>query len=48
MDGRLVVPVALLALAGCRQDSPEAQIKKTFDACLKAIEEGDASGPGRL
>jgi hypothetical protein len=46
MDGRLAVPVALLALAGCRQESPEAQIKKTFDACLKAIEEGDASRPG--
>jgi hypothetical protein len=41
VDDRLVVPLALIVLAGCRKDSPEAQIQKSFDACVKALEEGD-------
>lgn len=43
MDGRLVVPLALVALVGCRKNSPEAQIQKAFDACVKAIEASDAA-----
>jgi len=42
MIGRLVVLSALVALAGCRQESPEAQIEKAFSACVEAIEDGDA------
>ena len=41
MDGRLVAPLALIVLAGCHKDSPEALIQKSFDACVKAIEEAD-------
>jgi hypothetical protein len=41
MMGRLVVPLALIALAGCRQDSPETLIQRAFDTCVKAIEEAD-------
>ena len=42
MDGRWVVPLAVIALAGCHKDSPEAQIQKAFDACVKALEAGDS------
>lgn len=42
MDGRLVVPLAVIVLAGCHKDSPEAQIQKAFDACVKALEAGDS------
>ena len=45
MNLRLTVPLAIIALAGCRKDSPEAQIQKAFDACVKAIEEADAEAP---
>jgi hypothetical protein len=41
MDGRLFVPFALIALAGCRKDGPEVQIQKAFDRCVKAIEAAD-------
>ena len=41
MDDRLVVPFALILLAGCHQDSPEVQIQKAFDTCVKAIEAAD-------
>lgn len=33
-------PVTLLVLAGCRTESPEAQIQKAFDHCIQAIEAG--------
>lgn len=36
------IPVALLVLAGCRTESPEAQIQKAFDGCIQAIEAGKA------
>jgi hypothetical protein len=42
MENRLVIPFALIALAGCHKESPEAQIQKAFDACVKAIEEADS------
>jgi len=42
MHGRLTVPFALFLLAGCTQQSPEAQIEKAFDACVQAIEDGEA------
>jgi hypothetical protein len=45
MDLRLVAPLAIIALTGCRKDSPEVQIQKAFDACVKAIEEADFDPP---
>ena len=41
MRTRLAVPLALVALAGCREASPEAKIRQAFDACVKAIQEAD-------
>ena len=48
MDNRLAVPLALIALAGCHKESPEAQIQKTFDACVKAIENADAGSAAEV
>ena len=42
MNPRLLVPLVLIALVGCKKDSPEAQIQKAFDVCVKAIEDADA------
>jgi hypothetical protein len=41
MNRRLLLPIALIALAACRQESPEAKIQKAFDTCVKAIQEAD-------
>lgn len=35
---------ALLLLLACAPDSPEARIRKAFDAAVKAVEAGDAAG----
>lgn len=34
--------VLVFALGGCRSDTPEAAIRKAFDACIQAVEAGDA------
>lgn len=40
---RLILPVMLLAGAfGCDRSSPEARIRKAFEACIQAVEAGDA------
>lgn len=43
---RRALPVLFLAatLAGCRSDTPEAALRKAFDACVKAVEAGNAEG----
>lgn len=42
MRRALPVSVLVLALGGCRSDTPEAAIRKAFDACIQAVEAGDA------
>lgn len=39
----LVIPVALVSLAGCRQESPERRIQQAFDRTVVAIEASDAA-----
>jgi ketosteroid isomerase-like protein len=34
---------ALLALAACRTDKPEDQVRKAFESCRAAVEAGDAA-----
>jgi hypothetical protein len=34
---------AVLALLACRSDKPEEQVRKTFEACRRAVEAGDAA-----
>ncbi len=41
---RLAAPALLLALAACRSDKPEDQVKAAFDQMVKAVEAGDAAG----
>lgn len=48
MAPRLALPFVLVALAGCRQESPEAALQKAFDAALKAIQQGDAGTAAEL
>lgn len=48
MHVRLAIPIALVALAGCREETPEAKIRKAFDACVKAIEEADPEAASRI
>jgi hypothetical protein len=44
MNPRLVlVPLLLSALVVCRPDSPEGQVKRAFEACVKAVDSGDAA-----
>jgi hypothetical protein len=45
MIPRFTLPLAIIALSACHSDSPETKIQKAFDACVKAIEDGDASVP---
>jgi hypothetical protein len=42
MDARRVVPIALISLAGCREESPGTRIQKAFDQCVQAIEKADS------
>ncbi len=37
------IPIVIASLAACRSESPEAQIQKAFDGCVKAIEVSDVS-----
>ena len=39
---RLSLLLALALLAGCRSESPEAQVRKAFETCRAAVEAGDA------
>jgi hypothetical protein len=41
----LLLPVLL---AGCRTESPEAQIRKAFEGCVAAIEQADPEPPIRI
>jgi hypothetical protein len=41
MIRRLLLSIALIALTGCRRESPEAEIQKAFDTCVQAIQEAD-------
>lgn len=43
MNPLRALPAILLLLPGCRSERPEALIQKAFDACVKAIEAGDAA-----
>ncbi len=40
----LPVLTLVAALAGCRTDTPEAAIRKAFQACVEAVEASDAPG----
>ena len=42
------IPLALVALAGCREESPEAAIRKAFDACVEAIQDADPGGAAEV
>lgn len=33
-----------LVVGGCRSESPEAQVRRAFEACRTAVEAGDAAG----
>ncbi len=35
--------LSVALLAGCRRETPEARIRKAFDACVQAVEAGDAA-----
>lgn len=39
----LTALLALVLLTGCRSDTPEAQVRKAFETCRKAVEAGDAT-----
>jgi len=41
---RAAAPLLLLALAACSPGSPEARVRKAFDAAVAAVEKGDAAG----
>jgi hypothetical protein len=43
---RILVPAALLLALACDRSGPEALIRKRFEACVKAVEAGDAAGAG--
>ena len=44
MRRRLLVALLWAALLpGCRRETPEARIRKAFDACVQAVEAGDAA-----
>lgn len=43
MRKRIACVCAVLALAACRSDKPEDQIRKRFEACRAAVEAGDAA-----
>ncbi len=40
----LPIPCALLLLAACQSDKPEAQAKKALSAAMAAVEAGDVGG----
>lgn len=40
---RRALPILILALSACRSDTPEAALRKAFDACVQAVESGDAA-----
>jgi hypothetical protein len=40
---RLVAPLLLAGLWGCRSDRPEDRVRKAFEACRAAVEAGDAA-----
>lgn len=40
----LVIPAALICLAGCRRETPEARIRRAFGDAVRALEAGDAAG----
>jgi len=42
MRKRIASACVLAALLACRPDSPEAQVRKAFEACRVAVEAGDA------
>jgi len=42
MRKRIASVCILAALLACRSDSPEAQVRKAFEACRVAVEAGDA------
>jgi hypothetical protein len=41
MKGPFAIPAVLIAVTGCREDRPEVEIQKAFDACVKAVQEAD-------
>jgi len=41
---RLLLCVCAILLAGCRQEGPEARIRKAFAGSVRAVEAGDAAG----
>ena len=43
MRKRIASVCVLTALAACRSDNPEAQVRKAFEACRAAVEAGDAA-----
>lgn len=42
MRKRIACVCTLFALAACRSDKPEDQVRKRFEACRAAVEAGDA------
>lgn len=43
MRKSIVAVLAAFALAACRSDKPEDQVKRRFEACRAAVEKGDAA-----
>lgn len=40
----ILAAFTLCHLVGCKEQSPEARVRKAFDACVQAVEARDASG----
>ena len=48
MRSPIAVAALVLALAGCKSESPEAQVRKAFGEAVAAVESGDAAGAAEL
>lgn len=40
----ILATLTICHLAGCKGESPEAQVRKAFEGCVRAVEAGDAAG----
>lgn len=40
----ILAALTICCLLGCQGESPEAQVKKAFEGCVKAVESQDAAG----
>lgn len=44
----ILAVLTICHLAGCKGESPEAQVRKAFEGAVKAVEAGDAAGVSDL